>query len=170
MWMYQVTVPQFKQMLVNLDSWLGKAVAYADSKKFDPNTLLNARLAPDQFAFARQVQSTCDQAKFTVARLTGKEAPSHPDTEQTIDQLRARVGAVISYLDTFQPNDFNGADERPIELPRTDNKVMLGRDYLIQRQLPNFYFHATTTYAILRHNGVDLGKRDFIGSLNIRDR
>src|SRR5687768_11470225 len=99
--LYEATIPQFKKMLQNVERWLDKAVAYADSKKFDPNTLLTARLAPDQHPLVRQVQSVCDQAKFTAARLTNKEPPKHADTEQTIDELRLRIHAVIAYLDTY---------------------------------------------------------------------
>ncbi len=168
--LYEASVPQLKKMLTNLDKWLETSVAYAQKKSFDPNVLCQARLAPDQYALTRQVQAACDAAKFAAARLTGREAPKHPDTEQTIDELRARVRTVIAYLDTFSAADFNGAEARLVELPFMEGKVIQGSDYLTELALPNFYFHITTAYAILRHNGVDLGKRDFIGSLNVRDR
>ncbi len=168
--LYEASVPQLKKMLTNLDKWLETSVAYAQKKSFDPNVLCQARLAPDQYALTRQVQAACDAAKFAAARLTGREAPKHPDTEQTIDELRARVRTVIAYLDTFSAADFDGAEERLITIPVLEGKVIQGSDYLTELALPNFYFHVTTAYAILRHNGVDLGKRDFIGSLNVRDR
>jgi uncharacterized protein len=169
--LYDSTVPQFKRLLRNLELWLDKAAAFAATKKFDPNTLLTARLAPDQFSLLRQIQSTCDQCKLTAARLTGKDAPKHADTEQTFDELRKRVHAVITYLDTFEPADFEGVAERLITTPFfPEGKAMLGADYLTERQLPNVYFHASMVYAILRHNGVDLGKADFIGQPTYRDK
>lgn len=168
--LYQASIPQFKKMLGNLDKWLDKAVAFAQQKSFDPNVFLVARLAPDQFPFVRQVQVACDVAKGTAARLAGQEPPKHPDTEQTIDELRQRIQTCLSYLDTFSEADFAGAKERSIELYFMPEKVISGTDYLNQLELPNFYFHVTTAYAILRHNGVDLGKRDYIGSLNWRDK
>ena len=169
--LYSATVPQFKRILQNVERWLDKTVAFAETKKIDPNTLLVARLAPDQFSLLRQIQSTCDQCKLTVARLTAKDPPKHPDTEQTFDELRKRLHSVIAYLDTFKPADFDGAAERPISLPFfPEGKVMTGADYLVERQLPNVYFHATTLYAILRHSGVDVGKGDFIGQVTYRDK
>jgi hypothetical protein len=166
--LYESSAPQFKKMLAQLDKWLDTATEHAKKKSFDPNVFVTARLAPDQYPFVRQVQSACDSAKFTCARLTGKEAPKHPDTEQTIDELHARVRAVMSYLDTFKPADFAGAETRAIDLPFLEGKKMLGAHYLNEMALPNFYFHLTTAYAILRHNGVDLGKRDFIGGLTLQ--
>jgi uncharacterized protein len=169
--LYVATVPQFKRILQNVERWLDKAVAFADGKKFDPNTLLSARLAPDQFALVRQIQSSCDQSKLTVARLTAKDPPKHPDTEQTFDELRKRLHSVIGYLDTFKPADFEGSAERLISLPFfPEGKAMTGADYLVQRQLPNVYFHTSMVYAILRHNGVDLGKDDFIGQVTYKDK
>jgi hypothetical protein len=163
------SISQLKKMLNNLDGWIDKAVAHGKARSFDPVVLVEARLAPDQYSFARQVQSACDSAKFAAARLSGKEAPKHPDTEKTIDELRARIRACVAYLDTFKPADFAGAEERPITLPFMPGKVMSGDDYLVEMVLPNFYFHATTAYAILRHNGVDVGKMDYLGSLSLRD-
>src|SRR5262249_31316502 len=115
--LYATTVPQFKRLLQNVERWLDKTIAFADTKKFDPNTLLTARLAPDQFALVRQIQSVCDQCKLTCARITAKEPPKHPDTEQSFDELRKRLHSVIAYLDTFKPADFDGAAERLISLP-----------------------------------------------------
>ena len=163
--LYDATVPVFTKLLTNVDKWLDKAVAHAEQKKFDPDTLLTARLAPDQFALARQIQIACDGAKAYTAKLAGKEPPSHPDTETTIAELRQRLKTVIDYLATFSREDFVGAEDRPITQPRWEGKTLRGGDYLDYYALPNIHFHLTTTYAILRHNGVDLGKRDYLGTL-----
>ena len=112
--LYDLTIPQFKKMLGNLDKWLDAAVAFAEKKSFDPNTLLTARLAPDQFPFVRQIQIACDTAKSTTALLTGKEPPKHPDTEQTLAELHARIKMCVDYLDTFNPADFEGAATRDV--------------------------------------------------------
>jgi hypothetical protein len=169
--LYAATIPQFKRILQNVERWLDKTVAFAQSKKLDPSTLLTARLAPDQFALLRQIQSVCDQTKLTAARLTAKEAPKHPDTEQSFDELRQRLHSVINYLDTFKPSDFDGAAERVISTPAfPEGKALIGADYLVERQLPNVYFHASMAYAILRHNGVELGKSDFLGPQSFRDK
>lgn len=163
--LYDATIPIFTKVLHNVEGWLDKTAAFAETKKFDPDTLLTARLAPDQFALLRQIQSICDHAKLTSARLTGKEPPSHPDVEKTIADVRARVKTVIDYLATFKREDFAGAEERAITQPRWNGKVLRGGDYLDHYALPNFHFHSTTAYAILRHNGVPLGKSDYIGEL-----
>ena len=165
--LYELTIPQFKTTLGQIEKWLDASVAYAATKKFEPDQLLTARLAPDQYPLMRQIQSVCDTAKFTPSRLTGKEAPKHPDTEQTIAELRTRIRAVLELLDGFKPADFVGAETRHVELPFFQGKYVLGADYVSQLQLPNFYFHATLAYEILRHNGVPLGKNDFIGHLSL---
>jgi hypothetical protein len=162
------TISQMKKMLGNLDKWLDAAAAFAKEKSFDPNVFLGLRLAPDQFAFARQVQAACDTLKLAAARLAGKDAPSHPDTEQTLDELHARVRAVLGYVNGFTEKDFEGAATRTISTPRWEGKVMTGADYFLEHALPNFFFHVTHTYAILRHNGVNLGKRDYLGPLSLR--
>ncbi len=167
--MYYETFSQMQKMLGNLDTWLEKATAHAAKKPFDVNLLMTARLAPDQFPLARQVQSSCDNAKLAAARLTGKEAPSHPDTEKTVDELRARIKAVRAWLSALTPKDFEGAAERTISQPRWEGKWMSGADYFVEYAVPNFYFHLTHAYAILRHNGVEVGKRDYLGSLSMRD-
>ena len=165
MTIYDLTVPQLSKMLRNLDHWLKSAQAHATAKKFTVENLMSARLAPDQFAFVRQVQSACDHAKFMCGRLTGKEFPSHPDTETTFEQLHARIASVLGYLETFKPEDFQGVETRQIALSWLQGKHYKAVDYLVQFALPNFYFHVTTAYAILRHNGVELGKRDYLGNI-----
>ncbi len=162
------TLTQMKKMLGQLDKWLETAGAFATKKSFDPNVFLTLRLAPDQFAFVRQVQSACDTAKLAAARLAGKEAPKHPDTEQTLDELRARVKSVITYLGEFTAKDFVGAEARVITQPRWEGKVMSGGDYFLEHAMPNFFFHITHAYAILRHAGVDIGKRDYLGALSLK--
>jgi hypothetical protein len=162
--LYDATVPVFTKFLGGIEKWLDKAVAYADQKKFDPETLMHARLAPDQYPFLRQVQAACDQAKYCVAKLTGKEPPSHPDTEKTIAEIRARIRTVLDYLKTFKPEDFKGAEDRLVKhswMPAS----LKGGDYLDHFLLPNFHFHLTTAYQILRHNGVEVGKMDYMISL-----
>ena len=162
------TVREMKKVLLNMNVWLDKAIAFAGSKKFDPETMLTWRLAPDMFSFVRQVQATCDQAKFAASRAAGKETPSHPDTETTVAELRARIATVVAYLDTFTAKDFDGAEERTLSLPRWEGKHMSAADYVTEHAMPNFFFHATATYLLLRHNGVDVGKRDFLGALSYR--
>lgn len=166
--LYDLTVPQLIKMLKNVDHWLAAAVGHAEKKKFDVNNLMKARLSPDQFALDRQVQTACDNAKFIAGRLAGKDWPAHPDTEATFDQLRARIAGVIGYLEAFKPEDFAGSGERKISAPWMEGKWMRGDEYVAQFGLPNFYFHAVTAYAILRHNGVEVGKRDFLGSVPLR--
>jgi uncharacterized protein len=166
--MYYQTIRQMKKMLGQVDKWLEATVAFANTKSFDPNLFLGFRLAPDQFAFARQVQTACDTAKLATARLAGKEAPKHADTEQTIEELRARVRSVVTYLEGFTEKDFENAATRVITQPRWEGKVMTGADYFLEHALPNFFFHLTHAYAILRHNGVGLGKRDYLGPLSQR--
>jgi len=162
---FDATVPQLQKMLHNLDNWLTAAQKHAEAKKFPVDNLISARLAPDQFTLVRQVQTACDNAKFIPGRLTGKEWPAHPDTETTFEQLHARIAAVQGYLETFKPADFAGAEERHITLPWTEGKWMTGTDYVVQFAMPNFYFHTIIAYEILRHNGVELGKREYIGGM-----
>jgi uncharacterized protein len=167
--MYFQLFSQMKKQLGQLDKWLEAAETYAKTRSFDPNVLIGARLAPDQFAFARQVQATCDVAKLAASRLSGKEAPAHPDTEQTLEELRARVRAVVTYLDGFSAKDFEGAAERSVTQPRWEGKTMAGSDYFVEHGLPNFFFHLSHAYAILRHNGVPIGKRDYLGPVSLRE-
>jgi len=163
--LYESSVPQFKKMLGNLDKWLEEATQFAKTKSFDPNVLVQSRLAPDMYPLVRQVQSCCDSAKFACSRLAAKDPPKHPDTETTIEELRARIKTCMTYLDTFKPADFEGAEKRRVDLPFLEGKWLVGSDYLCQMALPNFYFHVVTAYAILRHNGVPLGKMGYIGAL-----
>jgi len=156
---------QMKKQLGQLDKWLEAAEASAKARSFDPNLFLAFRLSPDQFGFARQVQVACDTAKLAASRLSGKDAPSYPDTEQSLGDLRTRVQATVAYLDGFSAADFASAATRTISQPRWEGKTMTGADYFLEHAVPNFYFHLTTVYAILRHNGVPLGKRDYLGAL-----
>lgn len=163
--LYDATVPIFTKFLTNLEGWLDKAVAHAEAKKFDPERFVQFRLAPDQYALVGQIQGACDQAKYTVAKLTGQAPPSHPDTETTLAELRARIKTVLAYLATFTPADFEGAEDRRCTYSWLGDKGMRGGDFLDHLALPNFHFHLTLAYEILRHNGVVIGKTDFIGSL-----
>jgi hypothetical protein len=166
--MYYQMVRQMQKMLGQLDRWLETAAAFAETRKFAPANYLGLRLAPDQFPFVQQVQTACDTAKMVAARLSGQAPPKHPDTEQTLDELRARVRSVITYLEGFSEADFEGAATRVITQPRWEGKVMSGADYFLEHGLPNFFFHLTHAYALLRHAGVTLGKRDYLGSLSQR--
>lgn len=161
--LFAITVTQYNKTLDNLSACLEKAAKYAELKKFDVDVLLNSRLAPDQFNLIRQVQIACDTAKFGAARLCGKEAPSHPDTEKTLAELLARIKTVQAYLNTFESKDFDGAEDRHISQPRWEGKYLTGMEFAIQHSIPNLFFHVTTAYSILRHNGVDVGKKDFLG-------
>jgi len=166
--LHELTVVQFSRMLTNLNLLLDKAAASAEARKFKVEVLLQARLAPDQFHFIRQVQIACDTAKLGVARLTGKTAPTHEDNETTLEQLKTRIAETLDYLASVSPQDFAGAEERQVSQQRWEGKYLTGTDYVVQYAVPNFYFHITTAYAILRHNGVDLGKKDYLGTLSFK--
>ena len=163
------TMAQFAKMLKNLDRWLEAGSAFAEKKKFEPDVLAHSRLAPDQYELTRQVQSACDAAKFTAAYLSGQKAPSHPDTETTLPELRTRIRTCLGYLQSFKSSDFVGAEERRVAPPWMEGKSVRGDAYLGRIGEPNFYFHVATAYAILRHNGVELGKMDYIGAIPARD-
>lgn len=167
--LYEETVPPFTKLLQNLGRWLDKAEVHAKARSFDPETLLTARLAPDQYPLLKQIQATCDAAKQPAARLTGKTPPVHPDTEKTWAEAKARVATCLAYLGTLTPADFEGAETRLIALPFLPGKGCRGGHYAREMALPNFYFHASMAYALLRHNGVDLGKTDYIGSVTLED-
>jgi hypothetical protein len=162
-------VPQYAKMLKNLDRWLEKAIAYAEAKHFEVDTLVHARLAPDMFSLDRQIQSACDTAKFSAAYLSGKTPPVHPDTEKTIAELRARIQSCLAFLETVGEADVAGAEDRKVSPKFLQGKWVKGDEFLLQMSVPNFYFHITTAYAILRHNGVDVGKTDFLGGIPTRD-
>jgi len=166
--MYFDMFGQMKKQLKQMDKWFDAAAAYAETKKFDSTVFLGLRLAPDQFTFARQVQITCDTAKTAASRLSGKEAPAQADTEQNLDELRARVKSVVAYLDGYTAQDFAGVASRTVTQPRWEGKIMSAHDYFLEHGLPNFYFHLTHVYAILRHSGVTVGKRDYLGPLTQR--
>jgi hypothetical protein len=169
--LYDITAVQFSKMLQNLSAILEKGELHAEAKKFDFEVLLSSRLAPDQFTLARQVQITCDTAKLAVARLAGvaASAPKHEDNETTLAELQQRIASVRDYLAGFKAEDFSEAAEREILLPWWDGKALTGQNFALQFAQPNFYFHLSTVYAILRHNGVDLGKMDFLGSLPFKE-
>jgi hypothetical protein len=162
--MYTETFAQFKKHLGQLDKWLGTASEYAKSRNFDPNVFPSLRLAPDQFPLVRQVQIACDTVKLAAAFLTGKPAQPQEDNEATVEQLQAHIQSIISLLDGLSAKDFEGAATRVVSQPRWKGEWMTGEDYFIQHAVPNFYFHLTTAYAILRHNGVAIGKRDYLGA------
>ncbi len=163
--MYQASVPQFVRMLGNLKGILEKAAVHAAARKVDEAVLLNARLFPDMFPLTRQVQIATDFGRGTGARLSGVEPPSIEDNEQSFAELVARVDAAIAYLKTLPAAKIDGSEAREITRKvRGVERTFAGIDYLVQYALPNFYFHLATTYAILRHNGVELGKVDFVGS------
>ena len=163
--LYQASVPQFIRMLGNLKGILEKAAAHAAAKKIDESALLGARLFPDMFPLTRQVQIATDFARGTSARLSGVEPPAVEDKEQSFAELMARVDVAIAYVKSLPAAKFEGAEARQITRKvRGVDKSFAGTDYLFQYSLPNFYFHLTTTYAILRHNGVEVGKGDFVGT------
>jgi hypothetical protein len=167
--MIEVMSVQFQRTLGNLSQILGKAQAYAEQKKFDPSVLLQARLAPDMFDLTRQVQIACDTAKFFVARLSGKDAPKWEDNEKSIPELQARIDKTIQYLQSFKASDFTGWEAVRTTNPRREGKFLIGSEFALQHAIPNFFFHITAAYAILRKNGLDIGKKDYLGELNWQD-
>lgn len=162
--MHSASVPIFLTMLGNLSKWLDKAVAHAELKKFDVNTLLTARLAPDMLSLAKQVQIACDSAKFGVARLAGGDAPKFDDTESTVAELQQRIAATVAYIRGVPAAQVDGTEGKAVSVPvrGRDPLQFTGEQYLKHFALPNFFFHVTTAYALLRHNGVELGKADFL--------
>lgn len=162
--MYQASVPVFQKMLTNLKAILKKGEAHAAAKQIDPSELLGARLAPDMFPLTRQVQIACDGAKFCCSRLTGKDAPKFEDNETTFAELEARIDKTIAYISGFSAADLDGQEEREITITPGGREVKFkGQPYLVHWVLPNFYFHVTTTYALLRSKGVEVGKMDYLG-------
>jgi uncharacterized protein len=164
--MYQASVPAFLQILRSLSAILDKAETFAAERKIDPAVLLAWRLAPDMFTLTRQVQITTDQAKGGCARLAGVEVPKWPDDETSFEDLRARIAKTLDFVQGFDPSDLDGSEQRDITITVGGRPMQFkGQQYLMSFVLPNFYFHATTAYAILRHCGLPIGKRDFLGAI-----
>ena len=164
--MYSASVPVFVRLLGNLSAWLDKAAAHAEAKKFDQSVYITSRLAPDMLPFPNQIQIACDGVKFGVARLSGVEAPKFEDNETTLAQLKERIAKTLAFVQSVDADKIVGTEEKDISVPRRSGAiVMKGEFYLRHFVMPNFYFHLTTAYALLRHNGVELGKGDFLGSL-----
>ncbi len=163
--MYQASAPRFVNILKNLSAILDKAQSHVEAKKIEPAALTAFRLFPDMLPMTRQVQIACDTAKGAVARLAGVDIPKHEDTEQTIPDLKARIAKTIDFIGTFKPAQIDGSEDKNIHIKLGPREVdWNGMQYLLGFVLPNFYFHVTAAYAILRHNGVDVGKRDYIGN------
>lgn len=162
---YELTVPQFIKTLKNLNNILDKAAGFADAKKIEMEVLLNSRLAPDMLPLLRQVQIACDTAKLGASRLTGKTAPVQEDNEKTLNEIKTRIDSTITYLKTMKIEDYTNAPTASITTPRWEGKTLTGEQYSVHHVIPNFYFHITAAYSILRHNGVDIGKKDFLGEL-----
>ncbi len=163
--MYQASVPRFINTLGNLSAILDKAQAHVEAKKLDETALTTFRLYPDMLPRARQVMIVTDTAKGLAARLAGVEIPVYEDSEKTLAELKARIAKTIAYLQTFQPAQIDGTEDKEIVIKRGDKETRYhGMQFLLGHALPNFYFHVTTTYAILRHNGVEIGKRDYLGN------
>jgi len=162
---YQVSVPVFIRALTNLSSLLHKAAAFAAERQINESELVNARLAPDMFSLARQVQSASDAAKSCAARLSGREIPSYPDIETSLAQLQERIGKTIEFLKSLPLESFAAAGERPINMNmRGTARTFSGYDYLFRLAIPNLFFHVTTAYDILRNQGLAIGKSDYLGS------
>jgi hypothetical protein len=164
--MYQASVPRFANTLRNLSAILDKAQAHAETKKIEPLVFTQARLAPDMFPLPRQVQIACDGAKGAVARLAGVDIPKHEDTEQTFAELKARIAKTVEFVQSLQPAQIDGSDDKEVVIKLRGQDVKFsGVQYLLGYAYPNFYFHVTTAYNILRHNGVEIGKRDYLGNI-----
>ena len=162
--MYQASAPRFVNILRNLSAILDKAEAHCTAKKIDPSALTTYRFYPDMFAFTRQVQIACDTAKGAVARLAGVDIPKHEDTEQTFAELKARIAKTIDFVESVPAGKIDGSEEKEIVMQmRSGERRFKGMQYLLGHAYPNFYFHVTTAYNILRHNGIEVGKADFIG-------
>jgi hypothetical protein len=167
--MYFEMIQQFNRMLGNLEVFLAKTIHHAERRSFDVNNFLGMRLTPDMFPLIRQIQIATDTAKAAAAGLTGKEMPKYEDNETTLTQLQERLHSTRAYLDSCKATDFAGAETRKIKLPNVPGKAMGAPEYMLQRAIPNFYFHVTTAYGLLRQGGVDLGKKDFLGELPVID-
>lgn len=162
--LYDASVPVFTRLLGGLDAILAKAEAHAQARKFDPDTLMQVRLFPDMYPLAMQVRIACDAAKFGVARLAGIEAPKFEDSERTLAELRERIARTLAFIAGVPRSSIDGQEDRDVVIPMRERKLeMKGIDFLLHRALPNFYFHLTTAYNLLRHNGVEIGKQDYLG-------
>jgi hypothetical protein len=162
--MHSASVPIFVRMLTQLTTWLDKAEAHAQAKKFEPSVYLSARLAPDMLPFTQQIQIACDAVKFGVARLAAVDAPKFEDNETSLAELRSRIHKTLDFVQSIPAASFEGAEARDVVVPRrTGSMTLKGEFYLKHYVLPNFFFHVTTTYALLRMNGVELGKSDYLG-------
>lgn len=164
--MYYRLIQQSTQNLKNLEAWLDKAEQFAAAKKFDVDVLLNGRLAPDMKPFIYQVQSACDYVKAGAAWLSGQTPPKHDDTEQTIEEVRARIHKTVDFALSVSESQFSRAAKQTVSLSWAPGKVLHGEDYLVQMTIPNVYFHLSMAYAVLRQAGVDVGKMDFLGPIN----
>lgn len=162
-------ITQMTVQLENLGRWLDKARAFAEQKKFDPDTLLTARLAPDQFPLVRQIGAACDSVKLATTRLTGQTGPVHADDQTTIAQCQARIRDVLDFVRSVPAEAYAGAADAKVVFPWMPGKFLTGADYVVQFLIPNFHFHLTHAYALLRHNGVELGKADFLAGLAFQD-
>ena len=163
--MYQASVPRFVNILNNLSHILDKAQAHVDARKIDPASLTAYRLFPDMLPFTKQVQFACDTAKGAVARLAGIENPVHEDNEKTLPELKARIAKTLAFVQSVSPAQIDGAEDKDIVVRRADTEVHYkGMQFLLGSAIPNIYFHVTTAYNILRHNGVEIGKRDYLGN------
>jgi len=163
--MYQASVPRFVNILTNLSAILDKAQAHVEARKIDPAALTTFRLFPDMLPMTRQMQIACDSAKGAVARLAGVDIPKHEDTEQTFADLKARIAKTVEFVRSIKPVQLDGTEDKDITVKvGGKDTTFKGMQFLLDRALPNFYFHVTTTYNILRHNGIEIGKRDYLGN------
>jgi hypothetical protein len=167
--MYYDVVSQCTQALKNIETWLERAEQHAAAKKFEVSVLMTSRLAPDMKNFIYQVQSACDYVKGAAAWLSGQTPPKHEDNEQTISDVRARIRKTVAFVENVKEAQYVGASKRKVSFSWARGKVMDGEDYLLQMAIPNSFFHIAMAYAILRHNGVDIGKMDFLGPLKLVD-
>lgn len=166
---YELTVPQFTMTLNALKNILVKSQAFSETKKIDPTVLLNTRLAPDQFPLGKQIQIACDTAKNCISKLAAVDNPVHEDKEQSLDDFMKRIDKTIAFMQTVKPEQFKNYEAQKITSPHRPGKAIDGKSFLVQHAIPNFYFHVTTSYAILRANGLELGKKDYLGPVNWKE-
>ncbi len=167
--MYNITVPVFIRSLTNLSLMLDKAQEFSEQKKFDVENLLNDRLAPDQYPLLKQVQIACDAAKGTAARLAGLEVPKFEEPLKTVSDLKQRIEKTIDFLRSIRPEQIEGSEDKKVPVWYMPGKWLTGFEYISEIYLPNFFFHVTTAYSILRHRGVNLGKSDYLGQLSLKE-